>query len=287
MPKLNATFVNNLPIGIKDKTFWDDSLTGFGLRVQGNTSSWVLMYRNAEGRQRKLTITAAAEAGLDLSFNRVLFEGASQDLKEQLDFIEKYDLRLKLYDLLWTPEISDVYDKIYIDWKQVVNSQISHRTKSIDKVSKGIGRERIRFYLEKGGFVEIKRGDIADRSKYPCYSCSYKSKCLEDFGDYLRVDPELNLYSCYMRRDIGFNLQSILNVDNSERLFRGHLKAMIGPNDLDTFLSESSLRYTVVPHCNFNCRVPGTKATWCMEEPGGFKYPKMKESIILLSDIKK
>ena len=36
MVKLNKEFINNLPeISEKEKTFWDDELTGFGLRVQG------------------------------------------------------------------------------------------------------------------------------------------------------------------------------------------------------------------------------------------------------------
>ncbi len=41
-----------------DKTFWDDTLKGFGLRLQGNAASWVIMYRS-QGRLRKVTLAKA------------------------------------------------------------------------------------------------------------------------------------------------------------------------------------------------------------------------------------
>lgn len=59
MPKLTKSFLNNINLEDKDKTYWDDDLKGFGLRVQGDSKSWVIMYRNADGRQKKLTIGKA------------------------------------------------------------------------------------------------------------------------------------------------------------------------------------------------------------------------------------
>jgi len=59
MPRLTKRFVDSVkpdPTG-KDVTHWDDSLKGFGLRIQGGGSaSWVVMYRTGEGRLRKLTL---------------------------------------------------------------------------------------------------------------------------------------------------------------------------------------------------------------------------------------
>ncbi|MDD4616579.1 MAG: site-specific integrase [Alphaproteobacteria bacterium] len=44
----------------KDVTFWDDSLRGFGLRVQSKEiASWIIMYYNPEGRFRKYTLGKA------------------------------------------------------------------------------------------------------------------------------------------------------------------------------------------------------------------------------------
>ncbi len=57
MVKLNKEFINNLPeISEKEKTFWDDELTGFGLRVQGKSKTWIIMYRNQFNKQRKMSI---------------------------------------------------------------------------------------------------------------------------------------------------------------------------------------------------------------------------------------
>jgi Arm DNA-binding domain len=59
MPHLNKSFVDSVhpdPSG-KDVTYFDDSLRGFGLRVRaGGAKTWIVMYRNREGRLRKLTI---------------------------------------------------------------------------------------------------------------------------------------------------------------------------------------------------------------------------------------
>jgi Arm DNA-binding domain len=62
VPHLNKSFVDSVrtdPSG-KDVTYFDDALRGFGLRVRaGGAKTWIIMYRNREGRQRKLTIGRA------------------------------------------------------------------------------------------------------------------------------------------------------------------------------------------------------------------------------------
>ena len=59
MARLTKRFVDATkpdPSG-KDTIYWDETLRGFGLRVQGKGSrSYVVMYRTREGRLRKLTI---------------------------------------------------------------------------------------------------------------------------------------------------------------------------------------------------------------------------------------
>jgi len=49
-----------LPIGKLDHVFWDDSLTGFGLRLQGAKRTWIIQYRDNGGTTRRLTIGNAA-----------------------------------------------------------------------------------------------------------------------------------------------------------------------------------------------------------------------------------
>lgn len=57
MVKLNKEFINKLPqISSRDQTFWDDELKGFGLRIQGNSKTWIIMYRNKFNKQKKMSL---------------------------------------------------------------------------------------------------------------------------------------------------------------------------------------------------------------------------------------
>jgi integrase len=59
MPKLTKRFIDGLEPcpAQKDQTHWDDALRGFGVRVRATGAmSWIIMYRNRDGRLRKYTI---------------------------------------------------------------------------------------------------------------------------------------------------------------------------------------------------------------------------------------
>ena len=111
----------------------------------------------------------------------------------------------------------------------------------------------------------------------PCASCSFKDDCEERFGDYVRVDPRLHLYFCYMRRDLGFQAEEYLG---QPAALAEKMQTVLGAVDVQRLLATTPLRLTVTPFCNFNCRVPGVSEGWCMEEPGGFVYPKILPSLI-------
>lgn len=53
---INKSFINSLSFSGKETTYFDDSVKGFGVRVCKSSASYILMYRNAYGRQKKLTI---------------------------------------------------------------------------------------------------------------------------------------------------------------------------------------------------------------------------------------
>ena len=53
---INKSFINTLSFSGKETTYFDDSVKGFGIRVCKSSASYILMYRNAYGRQKKLTI---------------------------------------------------------------------------------------------------------------------------------------------------------------------------------------------------------------------------------------
>lgn len=233
-------------------------------------------YGNYERFMRGIHV--ALNAGVRIAFNRVLLKGYTDDIGEQLEFIDEHRCKLKLYTLLWTPEIAAVYDAMYQDWRPIVRESILPRTLSISRREKKVGRKRILFHLARGGVVEVKMGDIINRNMTPCSTCSFKDVCEEGFGDYVRVDPRLSLYFCYMRRDIGFPIQEYFGKPEE---FKRRLQEALGPDvGVDSLLASAPLRFTVTPFCNFNCRVPGTKHGWCMEEPGEYTYPRIRDTLL-------
>lgn len=222
-------------------------------------------------------VTLALDSGIKVDFNRVIIKGYTEDIPEQLSFIERYKSRLKLFTLLWTPKGASTYESFYQDWQSVVRTSVLPRTLEIIRVRKQLGRGRLRFHLIGGGSVEIKLGDNLDRSQTPCSSCPFKNECEEKFGDYVRVDSRLYLYFCYMRRDLGFQLAEYFGRPDA---LKQKMREVLGAVDVGRILASTSLRLTVTPFCNFNCRAPGTQQGWCMEEPGEYIYPKIRESFV-------
>lgn len=222
-------------------------------------------------------VTVALESGIKVDFNRVLLKGYTDDITEQLLFIEHYQSRLKFYTLLWTPENALTKDSFYQDWRSVVRLSVLPQTAKIIRINKKLGRERIQFHLLNGGLVEVKLGDNLNRNISPCMSCSFKGQCEEAFGDYVRVDPYLQLYFCYLRKDLGF---PIFEYFGRPDLLKEKIQEKIGIIDVGHLLSKTSLRLTLTPFCNFNCRTPGTEEGWCMEKSGNYIYPKIRTSVL-------
>lgn len=222
-------------------------------------------------------ITLALGSGIKVAFNRVLHKGYTEDIPEQLSFIEHYKSRLKLFTFLWTPQSESTYESFYQDWRPVVRASVLPRTLEITRVKKQLGRGRLQFHLIGGGSVEVKLGDNLDRTVPPCSSCSFKNKCEEGFGDYVRIDPNMHLYFCYMRRDIGFQIPEYFG---RPKALKQKIQEVLGNVDIESLLVATPLRLTVTPFCNFNCRSPGVQQGWCMEEPGKFIYPKIRKSLL-------
>ncbi len=222
-------------------------------------------------------VTEALDLGMKIDFNRVLLQGFTSDIPNQLSFIESYNSRLKLFTLLWTPQGDSSHESQYQDWRPIVKQHVLPKTRKIERVSKQLGRKRLKFHLNGGGSVEVKLGDRLDRTSAPCNTCELQAKCEESFGDYARIDPNLNLYFCYLRRDIGFYLPDFFGKHEELSI---KIQDELRDVDLSNLLLDTSLRLTVTPNCNFNCRAPGEEKGWCMEEPGEYKYPPIKKTLV-------
>ena len=58
---INKTNLSALVYNGKKTTYFDDSLKGFAVRVGKTSSSYIVMYRNAYGKQKKLTIAKTTQ----------------------------------------------------------------------------------------------------------------------------------------------------------------------------------------------------------------------------------
>lgn len=66
MAKLNKRLIDSTAATDKDVVIWDESLTGFGLRAKpSGAKSFIVQYRNKNGRSRRLSIGQAGKLTLD------------------------------------------------------------------------------------------------------------------------------------------------------------------------------------------------------------------------------
>lgn len=219
-------------------------------------------------------IESGLEAKLPISFNRVLLKGHTSDLGHHLDLIRKYETRLKVYGLLWTPDIGNRYADLYQPVFDIVDLEIKPRAIKVERIHKEMARDRLRYWLSSQAWVEAKATEQVDRSVEPCLSCEHKEGCFEAIGDYLRVEPELDIFFCYLRRDWGFSARGM-----NPGEFQAAIAKRLGEiSKVDPFLRSAALRMIVVPQCNFNCFIPGTNTSWCHKNSGNYVFPKRTNS---------
>jgi len=66
MAKLNKRVIDSIAADDKDMVVWDENLTGFGLRAKpSGAKSFIVQYRNKNGRSRRLSLGQAGKLTLD------------------------------------------------------------------------------------------------------------------------------------------------------------------------------------------------------------------------------
>lgn len=221
------------------------------------------------GKLHKLLdgLAEASLCNLNISINRVLMKGYTDDLSQQIEYIDKYKLRLKLLDLYWTADSAIDYLHYYISPQDVLKKYIFNREISLlEDPNFKHGRERIRYSTVNGGLIEYKLQSTVNRPPI-CESCFQKENCLEGFGDYLRIFPNGEASLCYLRNDLGTNF---FELD----------KIAIEPDFMNSILSEHidtiPLRIVLEGRCNFNCGFPNSTNSWCLKQGRGFIFPTRK-----------
>jgi Arm DNA-binding domain len=110
MPKLTKRFVESIRPTGKDRVLWDDKMPGFGVR------SYVVQYRNAQRRSRRLTIgkhgAVTAEGAREI---------ARQILNEVHDRKDPRDPVAERRALIKAPTVNDLLDQYLVEHVQKRN----------------------------------------------------------------------------------------------------------------------------------------------------------------------
>lgn len=196
-----------------------------------------------------------AKEKLKIEINTIVFKGYEGYAMEVVDFAIKNNLPLKLYNLYKNHRYASEFDKYYIssaELSSLLSSKLS--LSEVNKEKNHYKRDRTVFKSIDNIFT-IKDDIEIDRNNEYCRRCAYINSCSEKFGEYLRVDPDLTFYPCYLRKDIRFNLLDDSVLESLEEQF-----------------GAINLRLIVSRHCNFKCCFPNSNKTWCLKVGGEYKW---------------
>jgi len=202
------------------------------------------------------SIKEAKINNLPIELNSIIFKGYEEHILDIINFCLKNDINLKLYNLYYSPYYKDDYDKYYISAQDIVKFIKKHfdnyKIIKEENISK---RDRLILKIKNTEFI-IKDDRSLNRENEYCKNCHYIDECGEQFAEYIRVDPDLYFYPCYLRKDLRFNLQD---------------KNIL--NDLHKFNRDINIRLIVSAICNFKCSFPDDKSNfWCLKQGGDYKW---------------
>ena len=149
MAKLTKRFIDQIKPDVnKDIVLWDDDVKGFGLRVKpSGKKSFIIQYRNAHGRSRRLTIG---------TYGIMMPTGARKDARERLVAVQRgEDPAQQESDMRKGLSMAQLAERYLVE-----HAEVKKKASSVKK-----DRERLRNYIlpaiGKRRIDEITRNDIA------------------------------------------------------------------------------------------------------------------------------
>jgi cyclic pyranopterin phosphate synthase len=214
------------------------------------------------------------EVGLNISVNRVLLSGLSDDLIEQIYFIDHHRIRLKLLDLYWTQSNSHFFDKYYLSPENAINGLFLDKNflQPFDDYSDNGRRERIQFNTPNGGTVQYKLSSTAKKRYNICRKCEKKDFCLEGYADYFRIFPEGTGSLCYLRKELATHIFEMERSDLKKFVEFHNFEDV----NFSSIIKQIPLRLVLEGRCNFNCGFPMSKDSWCLKYDLGYQFPTRK-----------
>lgn len=219
----------------------------------------------------KRAIDNCIDSGLDLSINRVLLKGYTDDIPRLIKYTSERNITLKLYDLYWLPRISPQWKKYYLHWNEIVKSLVYPITKRMEKIDNKYHRIRNKFYLNRGGAVEVKEFHDSMHENFEiCKNCYYKNKCKETFGSYIYIYPSKNVIFCNLREDLNINLNNLtredLSTESTSNFIIENFEKLMGRDWINRIQSGKIVFY-INDICNYNCSFPDEsfkyENLWC------------------------
>lgn len=234
------------------------------------------IYKNITGRDGLNWVIEGIkdfrESNVKIIINRPLLKGFTDDIPVCLDFIQKENLTLKLYDLWWTKRIDNIYNNYYIHRSEIIDKYLKNKLEFVEEKIINFNRNRILYNLVGGGIVDIK---VFDNEKHDqsnnCKTCIFNEKCKETFASYINIFSDWYLKFCNLREDIFLDLNPFLenNVNEKElgEFLKINLNNILWSNSQEK-IKDIDLCFYINNICNHKCSFPDIKkdinSLWCL-----------------------
>lgn len=159
-------------------------------------------------------IQKALDEGFHIKINHLMLKGSRTPLEQMIDFCSQYELELKLYQLIWDPQIPyTLYKDAYVDPVSQVTSLLESGSNIEVKRFVIPNRDRWRFKTAEGlpFAFDIFGSKTEVPSFLPCRTCHYKFVCQEGYLGYgLEMTPDSIVTTCGLRNDLAVDLRKVL-----------------------------------------------------------------------------